>query len=285
MAPTRTSSERTKRYDARAPGRSELPMAKKLVTLNKPRFDINASLSKDKPLVVVFFTAAELANLDARKILGNLPCTKCCLTWRRGASGQTIESSVSMCKACYAYEHANPQKDEDEELILLMRTGDFQRAPKCTCPEGSEACQEPFTGCKLHQIPAMVPAPPGVRKMHRPAKRQELREHVEAIVAHYNDAVTRSEHRFTFASANWDRRDRLDRLDNLDQLDLEDRKRKWSAYETARLAVQSAEAAAERANDLANELSTLGHSAPVDSLREKVTCFIKSFKVVHGCKC
>lgn len=105
--------------------------------------------------------------------------------------------------------------------------------------------------------------------MHRPAKRQELREHVEAIMAHYDDEVTRSEHRLTFASGNWDRRDRLDQLDSLDQLDLEDRKRKWNAYETARLAVQSAEAAAGRANELVDELSTLGHSAPVDTLREK----------------
>ncbi|KAJ6470356.1 hypothetical protein C8R45DRAFT_937268 [Mycena sanguinolenta] len=292
MPPTRTSSERTNRYDARAAGRSQLPMANKVVSHTKPRFDINASLSEDEPLVVIFFTAAELAKLDARNILGNIPCTKCCLdvaTWGFGAyiynqKTGTIESSVSVCKACYAYEHANPQKDEDEELILLMRTGHCLRAPKCTCPEGSEACQEPFTGCELHQIPAMVPAPPGVRKMHRPAKRQQLREHVEAIMVHYDDAVTQSQHRLNFHSAMWDRRDRLDQLDSLDQLDLEDRKRKWNAYQTALLAVKSAEAAAERANKLVDDLSTLAYAAPVDSLREKGIVSSGAFhKVFQGC--
>ncbi|KAJ6505119.1 hypothetical protein C8R45DRAFT_923416 [Mycena sanguinolenta] len=284
MPPTRTSSERTNHYDARAAGRSELPMANKVVSHTKPRFDINASLSKDEPLVVIFFTTAELAKLDAHNILGNIPCTKYCLdmaTWGFGAyiydqKTGTIEYSVSVCKACYAYEHANPQKDEDEELILLMRTGHCLRAPKCTCPEGSEACQEPFTGCELHQILAIILAPPGVRKMHRPAKRQQLREHVEAIMVHYDDAVTQSEHRLNFHSAMWDRRDRLERLDSLDQLDLEDRKHKWNTYQTALLAVKSTEAAAERANKLADNLSNLAHAAPVDLLREKVARFIKA---------
>ncbi|KAJ6506549.1 hypothetical protein C8R45DRAFT_1208638, partial [Mycena sanguinolenta] len=273
MAPTRTSGERTKRYDVRAPSRSELPMAKKLVTHDKPCFDINASLSKDKPLVVVFFTAAELAKLNACNILGNLPCTKCCLGVATWGFGAYIYDS-SLLSAC-----ARPATHMNTPILkkTKMRSSSFSceqeivsTRPNAPVPRDlrhARSLSQVVNSIKV--FPAMVLAPPGVRKMHRPAKRQELREHVEAIVAHYNDTITRSEHRLTFASANWDRRDRLDRLENLDQLDLEDHKRKWNAYETARLAVQSAEAAAERANDLANELSTLGHSAPMDSLREK----------------
>ncbi|KAJ6473778.1 hypothetical protein C8R45DRAFT_1103459 [Mycena sanguinolenta] len=300
MPPTRTSSERTNCYDPRAAGHLELPMAKKVVPHTKPRFDINASLSKDGPLVVIFFTAAELAKFEAGKILGNLPCTKCCLdvaTWGFGAyiydpKSETIESSVSVCKACYVYEPANPQKDEEEELIVHMRT-DRQEIEEI--PSGRPNVPVPMAPRRarsLSQIvnfikvfPAMVPAPLGVRQMHRPAKRQELCEHVEAIMAHYDEAVSRAEHRWTFASANWDSRDRLDRLDRRDEFDLVDRKRKWNAYETARLAVQSAEAAVDGAYELVNELGTLAHSAPVDSLREKVVRFITSFKVVPGCKC
>ncbi|KAJ6464651.1 hypothetical protein C8R47DRAFT_1224720 [Mycena vitilis] len=146
----------------------------------KTRYDINA-VDRNAPRMAYAYTADELE--AHAQHCGGVPvgtlCLSCDLPIPRWGCGeyvldQGVLSAVSAtCKACWQYCPSNSRLDAFEVIPK----------PNCTCPPGSLACAAVPTGCELHKVPAIRPAPRGEVRLLRPKNRQELNTELEELEA------------------------------------------------------------------------------------------------------